>query len=119
MIRWLRNQWDRAAAVVTGAAGAIALLAGWVGASDTVYPAQQIPFLISGGLVGVVLVLVGATLWISADLRDEWRKLNELLSAVTGEDLAPPHETSAVHAAPRERRVGETALAHEHSSALR
>lgn len=83
MTRLVRNQWDRAAAVVAGVVGAIALLAGWVGASDTVYPAQQIPFLISGGLVGVVLILVSATFWISADLRDEWRKLDELQRAVT------------------------------------
>ena len=65
-------------AVAAFAAGAAALLLGWAGSSGTVYPAQQIPFLISGGLVGVVLIGVGATLWISADLRDEWRKLDEI-----------------------------------------
>ena len=84
-MRWLRNQWDRSAAVVALAAGAVALLVGWIGSSDTVYPAQQIPFLISGGLVGVVLVGIGATMWLSADLRDEWRKLDEIHEILLGE----------------------------------
>jgi hypothetical protein len=88
VLRWLRNQWDRTTAVVAFAAGAVALLLGWLGSSGTVYPAQQIPFVISGGLVGVVLIGVGATMWISADLRDEWRKLDEL------QDSLPQAETT-------------------------
>jgi len=82
VLRWIRNQWDRTTAVVAFAAGAMALLLGWLGASGTVYPAQQIPFLISGGLIGVVLIGVGAAMWISADLRDEWRKLDEIHDAL-------------------------------------
>jgi hypothetical protein len=40
--------------------------------------AEQLPYVISGGLVGLTLVVISATLWISADLRDEWRKLDVL-----------------------------------------
>jgi len=78
LIKWLRLQWDRvfgAAFVITGA---VALLTGWSKASGTPYPAEQIPYLVSAGLGGLFLLGVGATLWHSADLRDEWRKLDRL-----------------------------------------
>ena len=75
---WIRNQWDRAVGLIAVMAGLVALTAGWVGASGTVYPAQQIPFLMSGGLFGIFFLGVGCTAWLSADLRDEWRKLDQL-----------------------------------------
>ncbi|MCA1842670.1 MAG: hypothetical protein LC792_05665 [Actinobacteria bacterium] len=75
---WLRAQWDRVAAVVLAVAGLGVLVAGWFGVSDQVLPAAQIPYLLSGGVVGAVLIAIGATAWISADLRDEWRKLDRL-----------------------------------------
>ena len=78
LFKWLRLQWDRvfgAAAVVTGA---VALLTGWSKVSATAYPAEQIPYLVSAGLGGLFLLGVGATLWHSADMRDEWRKLDRL-----------------------------------------
>jgi len=78
LIKWLRLQWDRvfgAAFVITGA---VALLTGWSKVSGTPYPAEQIPYVVSAGLGGLFLLGVGATLWHSADLRDEWRKLDRL-----------------------------------------
>ena len=78
LIKWLRLQWDRvfgAAFVITGA---VALLTGWSKVSATPYPAEQMPYVVSAGLGGLFLLGVGATLWHSADLRDEWRKLDRL-----------------------------------------
>jgi len=60
-------------------------LTGWFGVSRSVFPAQQIPLLMSGGLGGVFLLGVGSLLWLSADIRDEWRKLDELEEATRGE----------------------------------
>jgi hypothetical protein len=74
--KWLRLQWDRALAWAIVALGAIALIAGWVGVSGSPYAASQLPYIISGGIGGIFLLGVGATLWLSADLRDEWRKLD-------------------------------------------
>lgn len=76
--RWLRNQWDRALAVTSLVIGAIALLLGWVGISGAKLATQQIPYIASGGLVGIFALGIAATLWLSADLRDEWRKLDEI-----------------------------------------
>ena len=74
----LRAQWDRVAAIVALLLGAIAMLNGWIGVSGTAYAAEQIPFIVSGALVGIFLLGLAAVLWLSADLRDEWRKLADL-----------------------------------------
>jgi hypothetical protein len=75
---WIRAQWDRALAVGLVALGALALLLGWLGVDDALYPGQQIPYVLSGGIGGLFAVGLGAVLWLSADLRDEWRKLDEI-----------------------------------------
>jgi hypothetical protein len=74
-LRWARVHWDRAVAVFAAIGGAVAIFIGWNGASQTAYPAEQLPYLLSGGLIGMVLFGTGATLWLSADLRDEWGEL--------------------------------------------
>jgi hypothetical protein len=74
-LRWARVHWDRAVAVLAAIGGAVAIFVGWNGASQTAYPAEQLPYLLSGGLIGVLLFGTGATLWLSADLRDEWGEL--------------------------------------------
>ena len=54
--RWLRTNPDRAAAWICVAAGALVLLLRWAGASNTAYTAEQMPFIISGGIGGALLV---------------------------------------------------------------
>jgi hypothetical protein len=102
----LRAQWDRAVAVGAVVLGALALLLGWRGISGTSYITEQLPYFVSGSLLGVVLVLVGAGMWLSADLRDEWRKLDALDQSVLR--LA---EATAAAAAPAEPGAVETAEA--------
>jgi hypothetical protein len=60
------------------ATGAVLLVVGWVKVSGTPYAAEQIPVLVSCGLGGVFLLGLGTMLWHSADLRDQWRKLDRL-----------------------------------------
>ena len=78
LLTWLRTQWDRAGAVVLAVLGLVALLLGWRGASDTPHVAIQIPYFISGGLTGIFLLGSATALWLSADMRDEWRELRRL-----------------------------------------
>jgi hypothetical protein len=59
-------------------AGAGALVATWIGVSGTPLAARQLPYLASGGIGGLFLLGVGAMLWISADLQDEWLKFDRL-----------------------------------------
>jgi hypothetical protein len=74
----LRSQWDRVAAITSVVLGAVALVSGWLGVSGTAYEAEQVPYIVSGGLVGIFLLGLAAALWLSADLRDEWRQLGAL-----------------------------------------
>jgi hypothetical protein len=98
-LSWVRDQWDRVGAVVLVVAGALALLFGWLGISDAVLPSEQLPYLLSGGLVGVFLLGLGATLWLSADLRDDWRKLDRLEELVSGQaDVDQPAEANGASA---------------------
>jgi hypothetical protein len=74
----LRSQWDRAIAIACAVGGAFALLIGWIGTSGTEHVAEQMPYIISAGLTGIFLLGVAAVLWITADLRDEWRELRRV-----------------------------------------
>jgi hypothetical protein len=78
LLRWCRLQWDRVLAVVAIIGGLTALVLGWAGAASTEYVAKQVPYALSGGLGGLTLLMIGGTLWLSADLRDEWRALDRL-----------------------------------------
>jgi hypothetical protein len=89
IVKFVREQWDRAGAVAAAVAGGLLLLLGWFGVSDAIYPGEQIPYIVSGGLGGIFLLGLAAVLWISADLRDEWRKLDDLDSTLVSlRDLA-------------------------------
>ena len=82
VMKWIRNQWDRVVAVVLMMAAALAMLAGWLGVSRSAYPAESMPYIVSGGFFGLLLTGVGAVLWLSADLRDEWTKLDRIEGAL-------------------------------------
>jgi hypothetical protein len=84
----LRSQWDRALAVAAAIAGAVVLIVGYVGVSNSGYSAEQLPYLISGGIGGIFLLGLAAVLWLSADLRDEWRLLDEIRTAIEATNAA-------------------------------
>jgi hypothetical protein len=87
VITLIRTLWDRFAATIAIALGLLALLLGYIGVRDTAYVAEQIPYIISGGLIGIFLLGVGATLWLSADLKDQWRALLDLREALDDGEL--------------------------------
>jgi multisubunit Na+/H+ antiporter MnhB subunit len=95
----VRAHWDRALALGMTVVGLVMLVVGYFRISDTPYPAEQLPLLMSAGVGSLFLLGVGATLWLSADLRDEWHKLDELTenpdevargTAVPNGELAEP-----------------------------
>jgi hypothetical protein len=81
----LRAQWDRAGAILAVVVGAIMLIVGWAGASGSGLAAEQIPYVISCGVGGLFVLGIGAVLWLSADLRDEWHKLDSVEDAIRSE----------------------------------
>ena len=93
LITYVKAQWDRVGAWVLIAAGFVALFVGWLGISGTTILAGQMPYIVSGGMLGLALIGVGGMLWLSADLKDEWRKLDAIhdeLGAARSEPAAAP-----------------------------
>jgi hypothetical protein len=82
--KWLRLQWDRVAAGICAGVGLLALLLGWIGVSGVANPGEQMPYMLSGGVTGIFLIGLAAVLWLSADMRDEWRKLDRLEEYMRG-----------------------------------
>jgi hypothetical protein len=80
--KWLRVEWDRGAAIICVVVAIIVLLVGWFGVSATPYPAEQLPFILSSGIGSVLFLGIASTLWLSADMRDEWRKLDSIDEAL-------------------------------------
>lgn len=92
VMAFLRNQWDRVAAWLLVGLGALFLLLGWLGVSDAVLTTEQLPYVVSGGLGGLCCIGVGVTLWLSADLRDEWTALREIAERLEVDVDAPATE---------------------------
>lgn len=79
-------------------AGILLIILGWVGASRTPYVFEQVPYLISGGLLGVALAIVGGlayfAYWMTQQVRSSAEqseatrqalgRIEELLAAGAG-----------------------------------
>jgi hypothetical protein len=94
----VRAQWDRGLAILFTISGLVMLLVGWVGVSGAEVVVKQLPYVMSLGITGVVLVAIGAVLWVSADLRDQWRELRLVrisLRELTGLPATEPSPASA------------------------
>jgi hypothetical protein len=88
LLTYLKAQWDRAIAVVCLVIAAGAMLNGYLGISDTPHVAEQLPYFISAGALGVALCAVAGMMWVSADLRDEWRELRSLREELAASEAA-------------------------------
>jgi len=60
------------------ALGGIAILLGYLGVSGEALVAKQLPYLLSGGITGMVLVAVGAFLLGTEDLRKQLTRLDTI-----------------------------------------
>jgi hypothetical protein len=78
LARWCRNEWERTLAVLVIGVGLVVFFLGWLGQRDKALVTEQIPYVVSGAMFGLLLVILGTTVWLSADLRDEWIKLDEV-----------------------------------------
>jgi hypothetical protein len=81
-VSWLRAEWDRAVGVGFLLAGAVSLTVGYAGVADASYVPQALSFIASGGFFGFLLIVVGATLIVTAALHDQWRKLDLIEQAI-------------------------------------
>ena len=101
LMTWLRAEWDRVLGFGLIALGAVVLVLGYLGVSNSPYVAEQLSYIVSGGLGGLFLLGAGATLLILADLHDEWRKLDRVEAMLSGEIPVPARpQTNGVGHAP-------------------
>ncbi len=110
-LKVLKSQWDRVAAIVLTIAGVVCLISGYLGVSDSSILAEQTRFIVSGGIGGIFLLGLGATLWISADLRDEWRKLDRIEHALAEGVLKWSDDSAGSHRAKTTSNAATTATA--------
>ena len=76
--RFLRAEWDRVAGYGCVVAGVVLLVAGFVGVRTSADVIDEISYLVTGGIGSIFLLGVGATLLLSADLHDDFRKLHRV-----------------------------------------
>jgi hypothetical protein len=108
----LRNTWQAIAGAVLLPLGIAAIILGWNGAAHGRVDQQQIPYLISGGLLGVAVVMIGCFFywahWLyriydQADLHHQ-EMMRVLTEALAARPAVAPGRTSA-------NGVGRTFLA--------
>lgn len=73
-----RRSWRSVAGWALVGVGFLVLVLGWVGVSGEPDVARQLPFLVSGGLGGILLVAVGAALLVADELRSERARLGRI-----------------------------------------
>lgn len=120
----IRAEWDRVVGWGLVAIGGVALLVGLVRIRDAFYVADHLSLLMSGGIGGLFCLGVGATLLITADIRDDWRRLDAVLSGLDRQSAALRGDVAAVDSAPAPgparapgRRAGRTLRAGTDGSA--
>ena len=74
----LRAEWDRVAGYACLAAGLVVLAVGFAGVRSSADVIDEISYLVTGGFGSIFLLGVGATLLLSADLHDDFRKLGRV-----------------------------------------
>jgi hypothetical protein len=62
------DRWWLIAGLALPVLGLVVIGIGWWGASGTAYPAEQLPYVVSGGIVGMALVVMGAALFVRYSL---------------------------------------------------
>ncbi len=85
--------------------GFIALFLGWNGAASKNVIMAQFPFLISGGLAGLAIVVIGASMLIVQNAREDRARLEATL-----ERLITAVEHNAGGAAPRRASVSDGSM---------
>ncbi|MCA1845634.1 MAG: hypothetical protein LC792_21055, partial [Actinobacteria bacterium] len=87
---WLRAEWDRVAGFGLVGLGALFILLGYLGVRNSPFVAEQMAYIASGGIGGLFCLGFGVGLLLTADLHDEWRKLDRLEAELRGDEVPEP-----------------------------
>ncbi len=76
-------------ALALAAAGFVVMGLGWNGMAGNLNPAAQLPYLVSGGLMGVALVVLGAALMVTQGAREDRQRIEGLLQQLVDQTHLP------------------------------
>jgi hypothetical protein len=98
--RWVATSSRPYVGWILAGLGALALFLGWWGVSGQSLTAKQLPYLVSGGLTGIALVIIAAVFLATDDVRRQMvrldeieRKVDDLYTLLVAE--APPADATA------------------------
>jgi hypothetical protein len=112
--RWVWSAVRPVLGWVLAALGGLALLLGWYGVSGQALTAKQLPYLVSGGLTGIGLLILAGVFLATEDVRRQLGRLDEVerkvdaLYGLFATDLAEAAPATATRPASRtaERSTG-------------
>jgi hypothetical protein len=76
--RWVWSAVRPVLGWVFAALGGLALLLGWYGVSGQALTAKQLPYLVSGGLTGIGLLILAGVFLATEDVRQQLGRLDEV-----------------------------------------
>ena len=101
LLSWLRAVRERLAGGALIIAGAVMVVVGYLGVKGTPFVVIQLCYLASGGVIGIFCLGLGAAMVLSADIHDEWRRLDAIEAAIRETAQQPPSSTPPpAHPAP-------------------
>jgi len=80
--RWVASATRPVVGWILTALGALAILFGYLGLSRKAFVGEQLPYLISGGIGGMVLVIVGGVFLATEDIRRNLARVDDLQRTV-------------------------------------
>jgi MFS family permease len=92
----LKTEWDWIVGYGLIVVAAVVLLSTWISVSGSRFISDQLSYIVSGGLGGLVFLGLGAVLVVTAGLSDEWRKLNRLEDALPFPATEPRTDAAAL-----------------------
>ena len=100
LLSWLRAVRERLVGGALIIAGAVMVVGGYLGVKGTPFVVIQLCYLASGGVIGIFCLGLGAAMVLSADIHDEWRRLDAIEAAIRETAQQPSSSPSPAHPAP-------------------
>ena len=94
--RRLPRSWDWIAGYALLGIAGVLLVVTAAAVSGSRFISDQLSYIVSGGLGGLVLLGLGAVLLVTAGLSDEWRKLNRIEAAMPSPTSEAPMDAPAL-----------------------
>jgi predicted membrane metal-binding protein len=94
---------------ILAALGALALFLGWYGVSGEALTAKQLPYLVSGGLTGIALVIIAGVVLATEDIRRQLSRVDDLERARPQRRRLPQPPARSSRCRPARRTTGRTA----------